>query len=164
MPLSTPSTYTTLFHLLHFLHLFKDLNLDSNPDVKPGLNPVVKPAVNSVITPVVNPNLNPTLKPDTKPDLNPVVKPDLDPDVKPDVKPELPPISSLEAGCQRQIQYSLETISSLLPFPITTLSYNLHCISGIEFTYHPNLYYFHITWIEFILPIIQLLVSFFHLK
>ena len=59
---------------------------------------------------------------------------------------------------------SLEIISSLPPFPTTKLSYNFHYITCIDFTYHPNLYHNHVTWIEYILPILQLLVSPFYLK
>ena len=113
------------------------------------MNPDVKLAVKPYLTTVVNPDLNPAIKPDAKPDLNPVVKPDLNsdvqPDLKPDIKPELLSISSLEARCQRQTQSSHETILSLIPFPIVTLSYNFHCITGIDFTHHPNLYHCHIT-------------------
>ena len=34
---------------------------------------------------------------------------------------------------------TLAPVSFLLPFPITTLPINLHCITGIDFTYHPTL-------------------------
>ena len=43
---------------------------------------------------------------------------------------------------------SLKTISSLLLFPITALSYNFYCITGIDFTYHPTLYHSNVTWIN----------------
>ena len=59
---------------------------------------------------------------------------------------------------------SLATISSLLPFSITVLSFNFHCITCIFFTYHPTLYHSYVTWIEYILPILQLLISSFYLK
>ena len=60
--------------------------------------------------------------------------------------------------------YCLETISSLLPFPTTVLSYNFHYITDIDFTYHPTLYYSHVAWIESNIPILRLLISPFHLK
>ena len=52
----------------------------------------------------------------------------------------------------------------LLPFPNITLPLNFHCITGIDFMYHPLLYHNHSAWIESILPILQLLISFFSLK
>ena len=52
----------------------------------------------------------------------------------------------------------------LLPFPNTSLSFNLHCITGINFTYHQFLYHNHSAWIESIILILQILFSSFHLK
>lgn len=45
----------------------------------------------------------------------------------------------------RTVALSLATISSLLSFTITALSFNLHCITGIDFTYHPTLSHSHVT-------------------
>ena len=130
-PSSTPSTYTTLSYLLHHLQLLKNIKTASNPDVNPDLNPDEIPDVN----PDVNPDANPDANRDLNLDVKPAVKPNLNLSVKPDltpiVKPELLPIASLDAGYQRQTKYSLETFLSLLPFPITNLSCNFHCITGI---------------------------------
>ena len=52
----------------------------------------------------------------------------------------------------------------LLPFPNITLSLNFHCITGIDFLYHPLLYHNHSAWIESILHILQFYISSFHLK
>ena len=54
--------------------------------------------------------------------------------------------------------------SSSLPFPITTLPINLHCITCIDFTYHPTLWNNHATLIKSISPLLKLLISSFHLK
>ena len=59
---------------------------------------------------------------------------------------------------------TLIPVSSLLPFPITTLPINLHCITGIDLTYHSTLWNNHATWIKSISPLLQLLISPFHLK
>ena len=59
---------------------------------------------------------------------------------------------------------TLAHVSSLLHFPITALPINLHCITGIDFTYHPTLWHNHDTWIESISPLLQLLIYSFHLK
>ena len=58
----------------------------------------------------------------------------------------------------------LATVSSLVPFLITALPFNLHCITGIVFTYHPALWHNHATWIRFILSLFRLLISSLHLK
>ena len=55
-------------------------------------------------------------------------------------------------------------VSSLLPFPTTALSFHFHCVTGIAFTYNPTLWKNHTTWIKSILPLLQLLMSSFHLK
>ena len=57
----------------------------------------------------------------------------------------------------RTVASSLATISSLLSFTITALSFNFHCITGIDFTYHPTLSHSHVTRIESIFPILRLL-------
>ena len=59
---------------------------------------------------------------------------------------------------------TLAPVSSLLSFPITALPINLHCITGIDFTYHSTLWHNHARWIESISPLLQLLISSFHLK
>ena len=59
---------------------------------------------------------------------------------------------------------TLAPVSSLLPFPCTSLPINLQCITGIDFTYHPTLWNNHATWINSISPLLQLLISSFHLK
>ena len=59
---------------------------------------------------------------------------------------------------------NLAPVSSLLLFPITALPFNLHCITGIDFTYHPTLCQDHATWIRLILPLLQLLISSVHFK
>ena len=59
--------------------------------------------------------------------------------------------------------HPVNSVVSLSPFPRTPLPCNFHCISGIDFTYHPGLYINHNKWMEAILPIIWLLVSSFHL-
>ena len=60
--------------------------------------------------------------------------------------------------------HPINSIVSLSPFPRTLLLCNFHCITGIDFTYHPGLYSKHNKWMEAILPIIRLLVSSFHLR
>ena len=52
----------------------------------------------------------------------------------------------------------------LSPYPNTSLPFYFHCIIDIEFTYHLLLYHNHSDWIKTILPILQLLISSFHLK
>ena len=116
-----------LSYLLHHLQLLKNITTASNPDVNPDLNPDEIPDVNPDVNPDANRDLNLDVKSAVKPNLNLSVKPDL----TPIVKPELLPIASLDAGYQRQTKYSLETFLSLLPFPITNLSCNFHCITGI---------------------------------
>ena len=59
---------------------------------------------------------------------------------------------------------TLAPVSSLLPYPSTTLPNNLQCITGIDFTYHPTLWNNHATWINSISLLLQLLISSFHLK
>ena len=59
---------------------------------------------------------------------------------------------------------SLATVSLLLPYPITALPFDFHCITGIDFIYHPSLSHNHVTCIEFILLIIKLLIYSFHWK
>ena len=59
---------------------------------------------------------------------------------------------------------TLAPASSLLPFLSTTLPINLHCITGIDFTYHPTLWNNHTTWIKSISSLLQLLIASFHLK
>ena len=136
---------------MHHLQLLKNVKTASNTDVNPDVNPDAKPDVNSDV------------KPDTNLDINPAVKCDLNYAVQSnlthDVKPELLPISSIEARCHRQKKI-IVTSSSFLPFPITTLSYNFHSIIYLDFTYHPNLYHSHSTWIQSILPTILLLMYF----
>ena len=55
-------------------------------------------------------------------------------------------------------------VSSLLPFPTTVLPFHFHCITCIDFTYHPTLWKNHTLWIKSILPLLQLFISSFHLK
>ena len=38
-------------------------------------------------------------------------------------------------------------VSSLLPFPTTTLSFHFHCVTCIDFTYHQTLWKNHTIWI-----------------
>ena len=68
---STPSTYTTLSHLLNHLQLLKNVQTASNPDVKPNLNPTVSSDVTSDVNPGVKPNVNPDVDPDVTTDVNP---------------------------------------------------------------------------------------------
>ena len=42
----------------------------------------------------------------------------------------------------------------LSPYPDTSLQFYCHCITGIDFTYHPLLYHIHSAWIKTILPIL----------
>ena len=44
---------------------------------------------------------------------------------------------------------------SLSPYPDTSLPFHFHCITGIDFAYHPLLYHNHSTWIKTILPILK---------
>ena len=53
---------------------------------------------------------------------------------------------------------------TLSPYPDTSLPFHLHCITGIDFTYHPLLYHNHYAWIKRILPLLKILISSFHLK
>ena len=55
-------------------------------------------------------------------------------------------------------------VSSLLPFPSSALPFHLHCITGIDFTFHPTLWENHTTWVNSIRPLLQLFISSFHLK
>ena len=176
---STPSTYTTLSHLLYHLQLLKNITTISNPNVKPDLNPDVipdvnpdvnldvNPDINSDVRPDINPDVNPDVNPAVKPDLNPAVKNDLDAIVKPDlnpiVKPGLLPISSVEAKYQRQTKSSLRLFHRCYPFQ--SLPYLVtFIVSHVCLTYHPNLYHNHISWIKSTLSIIQLRVSSFHIQ
>ena len=59
---------------------------------------------------------------------------------------------------------TLAPVFSLLPFSTTALPINLHCITGIDFTYHPTLWNNHATQIKSSSPLLQLLTSSFHLK
>ena len=59
---------------------------------------------------------------------------------------------------------SIDLTLPLVPFPNISLQFNVHYIKGINFTYLPLLYHNHVAWIESILPILQLLISSFHLK
>ena len=36
----------------------------------------------------------------------------------------------------------------LSPYSDSSLSFHFHCITGIDFTYHPLLYHNHSTWIK----------------
>jgi len=45
-------------------------------------------------------------------------------------------------------------VSSLLPFPTYALPFHLHCIAGIDFTFHPILWENHTTWVNSILPLL----------
>ena len=58
----------------------------------------------------------------------------------------------------------LDSIPSLLPFPNTSLPLYFQYLTGVNFTYHPLMYDNHFEWIEAIIPILQLLISSFHLK
>ena len=72
----------------------------------------------------------------------------------------------LVSGLVTNLTYTtnLASISSFLTFPINKLSFNLHCITCIDFTYHSTLWKNHAIWIKSILPLLQLLISSFHLK
>ena len=59
---------------------------------------------------------------------------------------------------------NLAPVSSFVLFPITALPFNLHCITDIDFTYHPILCQDHATWNRSILPLLQLLISSVHFK
>ena len=52
----------------------------------------------------------------------------------------------------------------LSSYPDAALPFHVHCITGIDFAYHPLLYHNHSTWIKTILPILKLLICSFHLK
>ena len=126
---STPSTYTTISHLLHNLQLLKNITTtiksDERPDVipdvisdvKPNVNPDINPDVKLNVKPDLNPDVNPdvkpvvnsAVKPTVEPNLNPAVKSDCKTRFKPDYKPELLPISSIEVEFQRQTKSIIET-------------------------------------------------------
>ena len=59
---------------------------------------------------------------------------------------------------------NIDSTFFLLPFPNTSLSFDFYCFTGINFTFHPLLYHNHLVWIEFILSILQILVSSLQLK
>lgn len=52
----------------------------------------------------------------------------------------------------------------VLPILNNSMSFDFPYIIGIDFRYDPLLYHNHSAWIEYFLPIIQLLISSFHLK
>ena len=47
----------------------------------------------------------------------------------------------------------------LSPYSNISLPFHCHCITGIEFKYHPLLYHNNPTWIKTFLQILQLLIS-----
>ena len=47
----------------------------------------------------------------------------------------------------------------LSPYSNISLPFHCHCITGIEFTYHPLFYHKNPTWIKTNLPILQFLIS-----
>ena len=72
------------------------------------------------------------------------------------VKLKLPQLSQNKSEKLKQNQLS--------PFPQSSFPSCFHRILGIDFTYHPNLYLTHSSWIDDILPTIQILRISFRLQ
>ena len=73
-------------------------------------------------------------------------------------------ITSIEPrGCTDLLVYC-GPFPPLSPFSHTSLPFHFHCVTSFDFTFHPLLYSYHSVWISFILPILQVLVTSFHLK